>query len=308
MHSHHSHSGSYVSHATDTLDEIVDKAIELHFQTYCLTEHMPRYKDEDLYPEEIEKRFTYKCLVEQFDQFYKHAKVIKETRNIDPQCDTRFLIGFETEGGLGDYQLDQCLKLRLTYPVDLIVGSIHHLDSIPIDIDRANWLKAKDATTSNGSIRDFYFLYFKTQQLMIQKLRPEVIGHFDLIRFYNEDGDQLFQWPEVVALIEENIDLINSYDGLIELNSAAIRKGWPSPYPKSDVINFIFSRGGKFCFSDDAHSVGQVGLNYMKMLEFVEQSTEIDKIWYYDLSNTDKLIQKSIPVSRLRDHVFWNSG
>ena len=51
--SHHSHSGQFCRHATGTLEEVVNAAIGKGFRTYALTEHMPRYRVQDLYPEEV---------------------------------------------------------------------------------------------------------------------------------------------------------------------------------------------------------------------------------------------------------------
>jgi histidinol-phosphatase (PHP family) len=50
--SHHSHSGQFCGHAVNTLEEMVQTAIAQKFHTFCLTEHIPRAK-EDLYPEEV---------------------------------------------------------------------------------------------------------------------------------------------------------------------------------------------------------------------------------------------------------------
>jgi len=50
--SHHSHSGQFCRHATGTLEDVVQVAIRKGFRTYALTEHMPRYRLQDLYPEE----------------------------------------------------------------------------------------------------------------------------------------------------------------------------------------------------------------------------------------------------------------
>lgn len=50
----HSHSGQFCpGHAKDELEDIVKHAVSLGFKTMGLTEHMPRYKLEDLYPEEV---------------------------------------------------------------------------------------------------------------------------------------------------------------------------------------------------------------------------------------------------------------
>lgn len=52
-HSHHSHSGQFCKHATGTLRAVVEKAIAKGFDTYGLSEHVPRYRKQDLYPEEV---------------------------------------------------------------------------------------------------------------------------------------------------------------------------------------------------------------------------------------------------------------
>ena len=54
--SHHSHSGQFCKHAVGTLEEVVQEAIRQGFEVFGLTEHVPRYREEDLYPEEIEVR------------------------------------------------------------------------------------------------------------------------------------------------------------------------------------------------------------------------------------------------------------
>jgi HisJ family histidinol phosphate phosphatase len=51
--SHHSHSGQFCpGHAKDSLEEVIQTAISKKMKVFCLTEHMPRHK-EDFYPEEV---------------------------------------------------------------------------------------------------------------------------------------------------------------------------------------------------------------------------------------------------------------
>ena len=54
VYSHHSHSGQFCHHGADTLELVVAQAARRGFKMYSLTEHCPRYRDSDLYPEEIE--------------------------------------------------------------------------------------------------------------------------------------------------------------------------------------------------------------------------------------------------------------
>lgn len=51
--SHHSHSGQFCLHAKNTLEEMVQAAVQKKLKMYALTEHMPRDQAEDLYPEEV---------------------------------------------------------------------------------------------------------------------------------------------------------------------------------------------------------------------------------------------------------------
>lgn len=51
----HSHSGQFCpGHAKDQLEEIVKRALSLNMRLIALTEHMPRTKKKDLYPEEVD--------------------------------------------------------------------------------------------------------------------------------------------------------------------------------------------------------------------------------------------------------------
>ena len=52
-HSHHSHSGQFCKHAKGMLEDVVLEAIRQKFEVFGLTEHVPRYRTEDLYPEEV---------------------------------------------------------------------------------------------------------------------------------------------------------------------------------------------------------------------------------------------------------------
>lgn len=52
-HSHHSHSGQFCRHAKDKLEDVILEAIRQGFQSFGLSEHAPRWRVEDLFPEEV---------------------------------------------------------------------------------------------------------------------------------------------------------------------------------------------------------------------------------------------------------------
>ncbi|QPG72756.1 hypothetical protein FOA43_000057 [Brettanomyces nanus] len=313
--SHHSHSGQYVSHAVNTLDEVVSRAKEMNFRTFCLTEHCPRYSRDLLYPEESE--ISLEGLSATFDRYVTHAKKIQRQVNSDKTNRLKILVGFESEGGIDSSHLEKYQELRAKYHMDIVLGSVHYIDRIPIDFDRENWLRAK---SHYKSFHDFFLAYFNCQYEVISKLKPEVVSHFDLIRlFQDEDNDTCEitgkplkdinlakDWPQVWYSIGRNIELINQQGALIELNSAAIRKGWNSPYPKRDIVQYALSKGARFCLSDDSHGIKQVGLNYHKVLSYiVSLGSQIEYIYFWDLDDSGASFVNKETVADLSKDSFW---
>jgi len=315
MHTHHSHSGDYVSHATDTLEGITQKAIDMGFETFCMTEHMPRLESKFLYPEELEQNFQVETLKFKFEQFYQHAKKLQKEK-IENGCKTHFLVGLEVEG-INDAHIDYTTKLLNKFEFDMIVGSVHYVKEIPIDFDRKSWELARDAC--GGDIRSLFKEYFELQYKVLTKLKPIVVGHFDLIRLFCKEDDfddttgfhmkdiiLSRDWPEVWKLIIRNLEFVKSYGGIIEFNSAAIRKGWETPYPKLDISQAVVDHcDGRFCLSDDSHSVAQVGLNYHKVLEYIKV-LKLQKIYYLDLDvESMRPVVKEKLVDQVASCGFW---
>lgn len=257
MHSHHSHSGDYISHGSGSLEDMVATARAKGFKQYCLTEHMPRLEEKFLYPEETVKNYTTLDLDSDFQRFLDHARALQAQ-----ESPTKLLVGFEVEG-IDEPHIEAAKKYKAL--TDMCVGSVHYVHGIPIDFDAELWEKARNVS---GSTRALYRDYFELQYKVLTGVHPDVVGHFDLIRLFDasaDDVDLQQDWPEVHELITRNIEYVVSYGGLFELNSSAIRKGWLTPYPRTDIAKTIMRLGGRFCLSDDAHTPAQVGLNYHKV-------------------------------------------
>ncbi len=315
--SHHSHSGQYVAHGENTLDEVITRVKQMNFRVFCLTEHCPRYAIDLMYPEE--EKMSVEDLSTTFDKYIKHAKKIQKDINNDDSNRLKILVGFESEGGIDEVQTKGCEKLRERYNVDLVVGSIHYMKRIPIDFDRPRWIRAK---RHYDTFKEFFKDYFQCQNEMIQRLKPEVVSHFDLIRLLEKpdtdrceikgkllkDIDIRTDWPDVWDLIDKNIDLINEQGGLIELNSAALRKGWDTPYPKREIVELALAKGARFCMSDDSHGIAQVGLNYDKVLKFVQSfGDKMPYIYYWDIDKDGNKTVNKREVSDLANDPFWQN-
>jgi histidinol-phosphatase (PHP family) len=77
--------------------------------------------------------------------------------------------------------------LQKIYKFDFFVGSVHHVNTIPIDFDRALYLKALYSVSTEGDETALFVEYFDTQYEMLTQLKPAVVGHFDLIRLMAND-------------------------------------------------------------------------------------------------------------------------
>jgi histidinol-phosphatase (PHP family) len=221
--SHHSHSGQFCGHAKDTLEQVIQAAIAKGFHTFALTEHIPRPL-EDFYPGEAESH-TVESLAKLFDDFIVEANRLRDAYSSQMQI----LIGFETEW-IRPSTLELIRRVREKYPFDFFMGSVHHVHTIPIDYDREMYEQARDK--AGGTDERLFEDYFDAQLEMLQELRPPVVGHLDLIRLLSDHRDDEFKgMAGVWQKIERNLDFIASYGGLLELNSAGLRKGLAEPYP-----------------------------------------------------------------------------
>lgn len=331
MHSHHSHSSDYVAHGVDPLESIISRVLELNFHTYCLTEHMPRLTVEYLYPEELNsecKSDDLKVLQDKFSKFLEHAKIIK---NRETGKRTQFLIGTEVEG---------CDEKHVAYAHELMknhsdvlqffVGSVHHVNGIAIDFNAQYWLEA--LKVSGNNLKQLLLDYFELQYRMLVSLEPLVVGHFDLIRLFCpqdmlvnvntgkvvqslQDGSVkmvkdislIEQWPEVTESVIRNLKFINNYGGVIEINSAALRKGLPYPYPHRDIGMLVKEYcGGRFVLGDDAHGVSQVGVCYDEVLKYIDEVLQLDKL-YYLAEEGGSIKPKTISLEDVKKDPFWSS-
>ncbi|KAK8176055.1 polymerase/histidinol phosphatase-like protein [Phyllosticta citrichinensis] len=259
--SHHSHSGQFCSHAKGTLEEMIQAAIAKGFDTLALTEHMPR-DDEDLYPEEV-RQTSAQGLTQLFDDYYREAQRLRAKY----QSQIRILIGLEAEW-IRPSSLERIKALLEQYRFDLFIGSVHHMHTVPVDFDQPMYSEAR--ARSGGTDERLFEDYYDAQYDMLQALRPPIVGHFDLIRLLSDEPNRdPRSWGTVWAKMLRNLEYIASYGGLLEINTAGLRKGMAEPYPSAPISQEFLRLGGRFTLSDDSHQVGHVGTNYHKLPDFL---------------------------------------
>jgi histidinol-phosphatase (PHP family) len=246
---HGGHSGQFCRHAKGQLEPVVMRAIEAGFTHYGLSEHSPRYRTEDLLSGEED--LTPDDLATIFDAYFARARALRE--QVAGRID--LLVGFETERLPPDDWFGRMSALRERYKPDYIVGSVHDVDGLVIDYTAEATQKVADA---KGGMESLRLQYFDAVKDLVSALRPEVVGHIDLIRKF--DGPDPRFSPEVYRRIDEALEAVRAVGGVLEVNCAPERRGLGPVYPLPTILERARSMGIGVTLGDDGHGAHDVGV------------------------------------------------
>lgn len=248
---HGGHSGEFCEHAEGTLRSVVEAAVAAGLTTFGLSEHAPRSEDRFLYPSERRKGFNVVRLQADFDAYVAEAKAL--AREFADRIE--ILVGFEAEVVPGASYADQMLALREKYALEYMVGSVHYVCELQID---GTLEEFHAAVAEAGGIESLAVRYYDTVAEMIARLKPEVVGHLDLIRRNAPTGADL-QTTAIAAATDRALQAVKESGAILDLNTAGWRKGLGNPYPAPWLVRRANELGIGFCFGDDSHGATQVG-------------------------------------------------
>lgn len=160
---------------------------------------------------------------------------------------------------------------------DYLIGSVHYLKIndryAEIDGDAPTFVKTAETYFNN----DYYALaqkYFKTVETMAETLRPDIIGHLDLVSKYNKNSILFDEADE--RYVKAKMSAVNKILELnipVEINVGAISRGYKdTPYPGIDTIRYIAENGGKLIFSGDTHSTDTLCFEFEKWYKILKEN------------------------------------
>ncbi|MGV2125896.1 histidinol-phosphatase [Agrobacterium vitis] len=270
---HGGHSGQFCDHAKSTLADVIETAIDRGFTHYGLSEHCPRYRDEDLYPGE--ERLGVAGLARQFADYVDHAFKLRDT-----YADRiELLIGFETEKLPPDIWLAKMEAIRRAHPFDYIVGSVHDIDGCWLDYSAQSTEALKREL---GGTDAFQIAYFQSAADMVQRLRPDVVAHLDLVRKYEPAGFEFS--PAVLCEVDTLLEAIKAYGGILDVNCAAFRNGYGPVYPLPHILKRAYHMGIRVTLGDDSHGVDTVGVGLEQSVAAI-RAAGFESIAYLTRSN-----------------------
>lgn len=248
---HGGHSGEFCGHAKGKLEPVVQRAIEAGFTHYGLSEHCPRYRDQDLYSDEQARGMTPASLLAAFRAYIAEAFTLRE-RYADR---IQVLVGFETERlPPGDW-LARMRELRALAPFEYVIGSVHDVDGVWVDYKRE--VTEQLAEQVGGRAR-LQARYFDDVADMVRALKPEVVGHIDLVRKFEGESASIdpSAWPHLEAALEA----VRDAGSALDVNCGASRRGLSPVYPLPAILKRAREMGVGVTLGDDGHGAHDVGV------------------------------------------------
>ncbi|MBF0377946.1 MAG: histidinol-phosphatase HisJ [Desulfamplus sp.] len=280
---HGGHSGQFCNHAQNTLEEIVIKYIESGFEWVGITEHIYPISNELRYPDEAAAGIDVSLLAKRFTDYIQTCRMLQEKY----QDSITVLTAFETETYSGYKKFIPALIQQ--FRPDYVVGSIHHLpvnsksihseynkyEDVCIDYSKEYYDNAADAL---GGVENLYCRYFDIQHEMIEAIEPSVVGHFDLIRIFDQDYPERIKNPVIWQRITRNLELIKKKNLIMDFNLRALMKGAKEPYISAPILAEAKKMGISVVIGDDSHGVKDIGVNIEKGIDIL-RSAGFDTNW-----------------------------
>ncbi|RLA68008.1 MAG: histidinol phosphate phosphatase [Epsilonproteobacteria bacterium] len=219
------------NHATGSIDEYIQKAINIGIDIYGFSEHAPM----DFDPH-------YRLSFEEMDAYTNDILKAKDKY----KNDIEILIGYEVDWLQGHMD-----KQVLNAKVDYLIGSVHFIDKWSFDNPEfiGGW--------KNKNIDDIWKAYFEATEAMVNSGKFDIVGHLDLIKVFKYMPKQ-----DVRILAKDTLKAIKQSNMTLEVNTSGLRKPVAELYPSRALLEVAYALDIPITFSSDAHAVDQIGVGY----------------------------------------------
>ena len=141
---------------------------------------------------------------------------------------------------------------------DYVIGSVHYLykDGGYHTVDHTRAIQERIVREHYGG--DYYAMiedYYALVGQIYEKTLCDVVGHFDLVTKFNEDGS-LFDTahPRYRRAAMDALDRLCAQPVIFEINTGAIARGYrKTPYPEDWILAELRRRKAPLLLSSDCH-------------------------------------------------------
>ena len=233
----HNHT-TLCNHAEGSMDEYIQKAIEIGIDIFGFSEHAPMDFDPK-YRMDISQKPFYENQIKTLREKYKNQIEILHAYEVDFMQNKSLM-------------LDEVLKSK----VDYLIGSVHFIQ------EKDNHLWGFDNPEFIGkykekNIDDIWIDYFDVIEQMANSKLFDVVGHLDLIKVFKYLPNK-----DIRIIATNALKAIKKSNMVLEINAAGLRKPIKEPYPSKNLLELAFDLQIPITFSSDAHAVEQIGFMY----------------------------------------------
>lgn len=237
------HSHSLHSHARDTVEAMAASAFAKGMEVFGFSEHSPR-PEGYAYPKDYQDH-----LVAGFPSYVE--EVLAEKRRYAGRMDVLLALEMDYMPAEEAYA-KTCVA---AYPYDYVIGGLHFLGKWGFDWSRADWENLSEETK-----REHFIRYYRDLRRMAESRLFQIAAHPDLVKlFCKESFAAWVKSDEAGRIIREALGAMKDTGTVMEISSAAVRKGLGEPYPCREVMAIARDLGLPVSFGSDAHACEDVG-------------------------------------------------
>jgi histidinol-phosphatase (PHP family) len=160
---------------------------------------------------------------------------------------------------------DRTASLLEARDFDYVVGAVHFIGDGESAVDHEGW----DVWRSSGDPDEVWRRYFESVAEAVRSGLFDILAHPDLVKVWGsarpapERDPRHYYEPAVEAIAETGI--------AVEVSTAGLRKPVGEIYPDRAFAELCVEAGASFVLSSDAHRPEEVGYEYPRAVEFLQQ-------------------------------------
>lgn len=233
LHTHHHRCG----HATGSIRDYIESAIEKGLQVIGISDHSPyfAYEEDQPYPKIAMRKSEFLNYIDEVLQLKKEYEGRIEV-----------LLGLES-----DFFPEHAALYKEHYqshPFDYTIGSVHFVDDVSI-FNKNRWTQLTEEEQIAVKERYYHLIQQSARSAMFN-----ILGHIDAMKANYPTFSDI-----PTPIIDDTLQVISEHQVAIEINTSGITKmcgGW---YPSDDILERALHYGVDVTFGSDAHKVERVG-------------------------------------------------
>ncbi len=155
---------------------------------------------------------------------------------------------------------------------DYIIGSVHYIlkdgKYYPID-DSKQDEQFLINEVFGGDVLEFARCYYNQVAENVEKHKPDVVGHFDLITKFGLIDEENEEYRKIVF---DTINRIAEYNPIFEINTGAIAKGYRNTaYPAKFILEYLLKKNCRVMINADAHSIDHITFGFENAAVLLKQ-------------------------------------